>query len=282
MLEHLVLRPRAGIGNRMRAIASAKRLCARVGARFTLLWDWGDYRRLFDDEVEWLSSTEEIEWQAEGYRGIRHLRRREGGRPTNRRVPVASDPRILLQSCHVFAGDDEPPLRSEREVLDWLPRPAAAVRERVEEFRRTRFRGPTAGIHMRRGDNPQAILRSPDRAFWREADRRIRSGHDLFLATDGVETARGMEARYGSRLLRYDPRSPAAARWPRPIFDLEATIDDMVELWLLVACDVVIGSSGSSYSRIAVSLNGSADSTVIDVQRLRWLESIRRFLGRPA
>jgi hypothetical protein len=46
-------------------------------------------------------------------------------------------------------------------------------------------------------------------------------------------------------------------RWPRATFELEHLVDDMVDLWLLVACDFVVGTAFSSYSHLAILLNGS-------------------------
>jgi hypothetical protein len=106
VLEHLVLYTRAGLANRMRAIASAKRLGELTGARCTIVWDWGDYRALFDDDTDWLPYAPAMDWRREiivpGYHHIRHLRSFEGGSRENRRVPVTTHPRIAVISQFVF------------------------------------------------------------------------------------------------------------------------------------------------------------------------------------
>src|SRR5260221_1407769 len=53
------------------------------------------------------------------------------------------------------------------------------------------------------------------------------------------------------------PKNPKIAqRWPRE-FSLEEIIDDYVDLLLLASCNYVLGSKGSSYSRVAMALNRS-------------------------
>jgi hypothetical protein len=264
MLEHLVLYPRGGICNRLRAIASAKRLCAQTGALCTVLWDWGDYRALFDDDTEWLpyaaSSDLDQEKVFSGYHHVRHLLQDEGGARGNRRVSVTTYPRVVVTSGYVFYAAEEPPLRGrhyEEPVLPWFPKPHALVLEKVRAFRQAHFSPSTAGMHIRRTDHKPATFHCPDKAYFKEADRLIAAGRRVFLATDNVETVRTMKERYGDNLLSYPKSSALSQRWPRETWDRVDVIDDMVDLWLLASCDFVIGSTQSSYSRVGMLLNGS-------------------------
>src|SRR5215813_9249377 len=108
MLEHLVIYPRGGLCNKLRTIASAKRLAAKTEARCTIVWDWGDYRTLFEDETEWIPYAEPMDWQRNiiipGYHHIRHRLTREGGTKKNRRIPITTYPRIAVISGYVFGA----------------------------------------------------------------------------------------------------------------------------------------------------------------------------------
>jgi hypothetical protein len=206
MLRHLVIHPRGGLCNRLRAIASAKRLCSKTGARCTVVWDWGDYGALFDDGTEWLPYTDQMDWKQNlilpGYHHIRHLHPQEGGTLENRRVPVTTYPGIAVISWYVYGAAEEPVLNGyERDVIAWFPKPHPAILEKVNAFRRAHFPRQIAGMHVRRTDNQLAILRSPDKAYFKEADRLVGQGYCLFLATDNEETLRMMRERYGEKLI---------------------------------------------------------------------------------
>lgn len=275
MLEHLVIHPRGGLCNRLRAIASAKRLCAKTGARGTIVWDWGDYQALFDDDTEWIPYTEQMDWQQNviipGYHHIRHIHPQDGGTSENRRVPVTTHPHIAVISWYVFCAAEEPLLKgSEEGVFPWFPKPHPSILEKVSAFTEARFSSHTAGVHIRRTDHKRAILRSPDEAYFKEGDRLVDKGYHLFLATDNEETRRMMQQRYGRNLIHYPKASQMKQRWPRETSTTEDVIDDMVDLWLLAACEFIIGSATSSYSRVAILLNGSPCCKALDRPFLKW------------
>ncbi len=273
MLEHLVIYPRAGLCNRMRAIASAKRLCSRSGARCTIVWDWGDYHALFDDDTEWIPYSPPMNWTKNflipGYHHIRHLALREGGSRRSWRVPVTTYPRVALTSWFVFCAAEERLLRrytayEEQAVIPWLPKPSATILEKVELFKRAYFGSHMVGIHIRRTDNTGARLRSPDHSYFREGDRLVKTGHRLFLATDNQETLELLRQRYGEKLVYFPKSCSVKQRWPRSSSSAQEIIEDMVDLWLLSSCEFVIGSQGSSFSRVAILLNGSPRCKAID------------------
>jgi hypothetical protein len=263
MLEHLVLYPDGGICNRMRAIASAKRLCSQTGARCSIAWSWGDYGRVFDDNTDWMPFDLAYYTVRSGYHLIRHLFAREGGNRHNHRVPITTFPRIAVRSLYVFGAAEEPVIKLPQ-VWPWFPQPHSEVQQRVKAFRSSHLPAKVVGIHMRRTDNRRAILRSPDKAFLDEADLLIQEGFEIFLATDNVATLNMMRHRYGAKLHFRPKTSERTIRWPRRDFVLEDLLDDMIDLWLLAACDHVIGSAGSTYSEVAIALNGAARSRVVE------------------
>jgi hypothetical protein len=255
MLEHLIVYPLGGLCNKMRAIASAKRLCAQARARCTIAWEWGDYQDLFDDSADWFAYDPQRDTIPEGYFHIVHALRHHGGKADNRRVPTTGYSKIAVTTYFVFSAAEEPPFGCEEKIFSWLPKPHPIVLEKAKEFRNSYFTGKVAGIHMRRAD--ARFTKSPDEAFFEEADRALDDGFVLFLATDNAATLRLMHNRYGAKLLYRPKRSERVQRWPRRDMNPEDFIDDMIDLWLLAGCDYVVGCSDSSYSKLAMLLNGS-------------------------
>lgn len=49
-LEHLIVVPRGGLGNGLRAVGAARRLCALTGARLTIVWEFGNFDALIAPE----------------------------------------------------------------------------------------------------------------------------------------------------------------------------------------------------------------------------------------
>ena len=296
-LEHLVVHPRGGLCNRLRAIASAKRLSSLTGARCTIVWDWGDYRALFDDDTEWVPYAPPMEWKQDriipGHYHIRHLNPHEGGAPEYWRVPVTTHSRIAVTSLYVFCAAEEPLLHhrkgTEAKVLPWIPKPHPVIMDKIDAFHQAYIPPRTVGMHIRRTDNRRAIDRSPDKAYFREGDRLVERGYPIFLATDNQDTLRIMQRRYGGKLIHYPKTSAMEKRWPRKTSQFEDIVDDIVDLWLLVSCDSVIGSRYSSYSRVAILLNGSDECKVLDrpVAQSRaaaswiWHHYFRRRAGPP-
>lgn len=272
MLEHLVVYPRGGLCNRLRAIASAKRLCSQTGARCTIAWDWGDYRALFDDATDWIPYDAAMARNQNviipGYHHIRHRLSREGGTKRNHRVPVTAYPRVAVTSWYVFCAAEEPVLRGrklyEEHVMEWFPKPNPSILEKVNAFHDAFLPARTVGIHVRRTDNKSAIFRSSDKAYLREGDRLMDRGHHLFLATDNEETLAMMQKHYGDKLISYPKSSALKHRWPKKSFNIQDITEDLVDLWLLASCEFVTGSIESSYSRVAILLNGSPHCKAID------------------
>src|SRR5262245_209201 len=171
MLEHLVVVPRSGLCNRLRAIASAERIASRSGARCTIVWDWGEYDALFDDDTEWVPYAPPMDWERQqivpGYHHIRHLHPGEGGTYWNRRVPVTTYPGVVVGSGYPFyAAEERLPRDLLGAVMEWLPRPHPEITARVAAFQQAHLPPETVGVHIRRTDHKGAIDRSPDAAYF--------------------------------------------------------------------------------------------------------------------
>ena len=253
-LKHLALCPRGGLGNRLRAIASARRIGELFQVRCTVVWAWGNYDELFLPAAgtDWIPAlTSEMKrWPC-----VSHLLTRDGGNEQNRRVSLSLGENVVVCSHYPFNATEEPGFIDETQVQPWLPQPAEVIRAKVRDFKEAHLHN-AVGIHMRRADNKKAKRGTPEALYFAEAERALGLGYRIFLATDKEQTAALMKERYGDRLITYPKTSNLKRRWPRP-FRLVDTIDDIVDLHLLAACQFVIGSRYSSFSRLAALYNGS-------------------------
>lgn len=242
MLKHLIIKPRAGLANRLRTIASARRICARTGARCSLLWSWGDPRLLLA-----MDGIEEISHAPPGVRVTYHESQRGGPH----KVPIDGPEEILVDSCMVFFGDDEQKLH-ESKLAEWLPAPAAALRGRAAAIAES-WRQDVLGVHIRAPDND---MTGPTLdALWRQflPEIKVWPGR-IFLCSNDREIEE-RAARDLPRLIHQPKSAGESSRWPR-MRDQQANAEDMLDLLLLSACNHIVGSQWSSFGRIAAVYGG--------------------------
>lgn len=242
-----------------------------AGARCSVVWDWGDYGTLFEPDPALEVIGRLPDGIVRGYRSMRTLMNEEGGSPESRRIPLDGPTRILLESCHCFTALSDPEPMDEKALLAWLPRPSRAVSDQAAAFRAASFpAGPIVGPHLRRTDNKGAIMIAPDRLFVRAARSARRKSVAVFLAADNAETEARLRARIGGGVIAY-PKDPGVGpRWPKQ-FEPAQIAADYIDLLLLAGCDHVLGSWGSSYSSLAIALNGSPRSRRLTTRW--WLPS---------
>jgi len=269
VLEHLILIPRAGMCNRLRAIASARRLRARVGCRCTVIWDWGQFEHFFAPlpdvqvvnrpPIGAVESNVRMTLDVLLRRPVRYhkyqatrwdwLLQRDASRSVDLRQPV-----VELHSGAIFGGHDEPRLYFP-DIRAWLPELSPRLEAQVEEFRSRHLQG-AVGFHIRRTDHQLSIRTSPDELFFARAAELIAAGRRIFLATDNAVTERQMRERFGDSLVVYPKQTALAERWPRPFHPVSAD-EDLIDLFLLARCEFIVGCFGSSYTDFAIVLNGS-------------------------
>jgi len=260
-LEHLVLVPGGGWANRLRAIASARRLAGRERFRLTVVWDWGD-------PFEYFRATPAIEWAesvppaASSYEQRRHLFEAEGGNADNRVLELEGAAGVVLTSCYNFGARSEAHVTPRQLVAHFLEHPPS-VTDKVHRFKHLAFTGRVVGMHIRRTDNTRARAMSPDRLFHEEARHLVNAGARIFLGTDNVATETAFRQAFGRSIISYPKRHVRAERWPRRDYDPVDVFDDLVDLLLLASCDYVVGCAGSSFSEHAILLNGNPRSRTL-------------------
>ena len=259
--------PSGGLGNRMRAIASAVETCRDLTGKLEVVWfrDPELYAR-FTDLFLPLDFVREA--RAMDYLLYRRPRSRNLGIPQFFQkmafssriyapqiyylkqenfdfVEWARQENVYLHSYSVFAD-------LTTELMQKLFRPTDEIQKQIDE-RCSEFQGRTIGVQVRRTDNKLSIEGSPLELFY---DRIDADGADtIYLATDDDEVKKDMKNRYGGRVLY---SSQTADRQ-----SVTGMKDALVEMFILSRTAKIYGSKGSSFSEIA-SLLGATPLEVVE------------------
>ena len=251
-----------GLSNRLRVLLSGLALAEATGRRFQMLWPItpacaAPFADLFANG--WPVQTVD----ASAVAGLLYISGWFGHLPDLLTVEALAvtvgHPDWLIRPEH-YPGHDR--LMVHCRTLFAELEPIASIQEAVEQFRRNQFRPTMVGVHLRRGD---LLRQRPDVASntvqaFTAVDHFLDAFPDagIFLCTDDgaiiPHTGREMRregvletfrVRYGARVVWTDPRS-LDRRTPQAIQDA------LVDLWLLRATDLLVGTQGSSFSEMAV------------------------------
>jgi hypothetical protein len=251
---------RAGLSNRVRVLISGIAVAEVSSRAFRMIWPrnascGASFRDLFANDWP-VADVDKLDPALAAHQSARWSFRTAHG--------LLSDPRRdIVLGLNNWLVNPEPgalPVIRARciELLDELE-PRAILRDRITGFRADHFRPPVIGVHLRRGDflrlrpdvagNTQEALAALD-CFLAEAPHAR-----IFLCTDDgsrdqkQEHREGLrelfQARYGDRMIATSPRS-LDRRTP------EGVQDAVVDLWLLRATQMLVGTHGSSFSALAV------------------------------
>lgn len=131
-----------------------------------------------------------------------------------------------------------------------LFKPIVELQEKITNQLR-QFVEPTIGVHIRRTDNLNSIERSQDELFFTCMYKRLKKNSRtlFFLSSDDLKTQELFKKEFGNNLItRFDK-------------DLNrnnkiGAQDALVDLYVLAGTKEIIGSYGSSFSRVASLING--------------------------
>lgn len=157
-----------------------------------------------------------------------------------------------------------------KQVMETDMPPHREIADRVAAFRGERLQGPTVGVHVRYSDRRTrvgAIRRRLERLLAREHGLRV------FVATDNSDIRDEFERSYGAVSAPHWYAKPGFPLHKGPDRDpFEVGVEALVDLYLLVGCDHLIGDRASNFSKVALMLTDAPRSQVTDVQPLkhRW------------
>ncbi len=140
------------------------------------------------------------------------------------------------------------------------------IQARVDEFRAAQFRSPVVGVHLRMSDRrvrvPE-ILAQLDLLLAREPSLTV------FAATDNIEGKVLLEQRYPGLLMTdhwYGPAGSSQHNNPASPNRTGNGIEALVDLYLLAACEYLIGDTTSSFTRLAALLRSGPEEQFVDVR----------------
>jgi hypothetical protein len=276
----LYLRPLNGLCNRMRAIASAHALAARVQSRLVVFWDINAdvgtrYEEIFrpDDRFKIVNVSPRdslrdallflLYGELESVSGLptrwitrwffrNHIfgqvRPRDFSDCRLEQI-VRGAKRTLITSWWSFYGEAK---------LDFsifsLHQPQ---QQEVDDISRS-FTESIVGVHIRRADNANAIRYSPTHAFIAAMKDCVVADPDarFFLTTDCTDTEWQIKSIFRDRIItrrRKISRSSA-----------DGMRDAVVDLFLLSRTSRILGSYYSTFSETAASIGGIQWVTVTD------------------
>lgn len=277
----MLVRPHAGLCNRLRTLTSSLILARELDMQLRLHWVPGDgcwclFGDLFENhpEIECTSFAgsalpprlgKEIDWLA------RQLPKKLHGAALAARHDVAKPYRILTRT-DIEAGDyvlDPTAMNGHslilfRNVMPFRPKGWTTERyeEAVSEFLRSLKPTPaiqeklfdlphgTIGVHARRGDHQRSSAISTDHHFLRAIETRLneRPQARLYVASDDLSFVETIRRRYPERILDRGAIN-------RSRHDHIGMQDALADLIMLSRCAEILGSAISSYSEYAAAFH---------------------------
>lgn len=157
--------------------------------------------------------------------------------------------------------DDDWVFLEEQSILRSLE-PVEPVRERAGQLLASNR--PFVGIHIRTCDMVGLhILKNPEGTITRAhevyakgphehikaAREAINKGYNIFVCSDDVECEKAVEKAFPGRVYR----QVKGTEWRTTVGGM---IEALVDLYALAKCELILGTKGSQFSRIAASIGG--------------------------
>lgn len=270
----LILKPRAGLGNRMRAIASFIHLKNELNAELFVIWEPdktlnAHYKDLFETNPHFtlLDSYSEYKILITRYRltGREFFLIGPLVRLYNNFVKKIIKVDYLIFDLDIKKGYDHVKSVCKNHQTVFI-NTGGSISEDTEGLRtfvpttriRTiindnlkRFSENMIGIHIRRTDHKRSIENSPRILFEQKIEHYLNRHHHnvyFFLATDDPEIERFLQKKYGNNVVTYSKTFGRDSS--------KGIIDAVVDLYLLSKTSKIYGSFWSSYSVIAAKLSG--------------------------
>ncbi|WP_223651774.1 hypothetical protein [Hymenobacter psoromatis] len=263
----LYFEPTFGLANRLRAMASVLKLSQNLNKKLVIIWVNNfelncPFQELFQplpgvlfrDKPYLWQFTKNSEQNNFGYRFVVYainkllgfdfctkelnndfFYRKDGGGIDD---VVKKYKNIYVQTCSDFLNDDR--------FLQQF-KPVAELQTQIEQ-RSADFSNYTVGLHIRRTDHKDAIMKSSLELFIQHIDAELvlRPNTLFYLSTDEPETEVRLKELYGDKLLLFPKNFSRNS--------IQGIKDAVVDLFCLSRTQKIIGSYNSSFSDIAARL----------------------------
>ncbi len=259
----IIIRPQAGLGNRLRALDSAVALANELNESLKIRWIKNidlncSLKELFEfpDNFLYSESSSKI---------------RDNGRLEKLLLPFSKLlKKILHPNMKFYSNLDIARMKKEPEFINniscsknmWIQtevsflknanpfyylKPTQKIENIISGITKD-YSSNTIGIHIRRSDNTVARQKSPTELFIKEIENILKDDDQskFFLATDSLDEEAELKNHFGSSIITYKKRS-----YNRNTY--EAIEDALVDLLCLSRTRMILGSYYSSFSEIAAS-----------------------------
>jgi len=270
MKNRIIVKPAAGLANRLRVIESGLSLARSLDQPLRVVWVTdsemvANYEDLFEpadlfevchrDEYRYVRSSFSLRgWKKAASRLINRFYGIDLAFSDLDITPLIESNQIdLAESCrnkNVYF------LTCKRFYLfsynySWL-RPLPEIQQRVDDFRRRIGNHRCVGLHIRRTDSVKSIELSPDSLFEEAIELELERDPAtvFFLATDDSTTQERIVEKYAATRIMVQ----------RKLFgrdSVEATQDALVDLLSLASCQKLYRSYWSAFSDTAAILSGA-------------------------
>ena len=276
-MKTLTLLPLAGLCNRMRAIASAKRLIKYTGHKLRIIWVHDDglsahFKDLFekDDNCDYIELKRiKPNLLTKLYIGLN---------TGNSKIPLVNkihkckfsktyqnvgydafnikDIEKISLLDNIFISSHSPFFQSEKNSYSCFI-PTTTIRNKVLALSKN-FNSSTYGLHIRRSDNEHSISNSPLSAFIKIIRHHLKNepAAIFFLASDCKEVKEELILLFPEKIV-YQEIQPTRS-------SLIGMHDAMIDLYLLSRCTLLYGSYWSSFSETAAAIGDIEYVTVTD------------------
>lgn len=266
----IILEPCAGLGNRFQAIASAYYLTKEIDGDLIIIWKKEcacgiSSKRLF--QLEKGINVLQINAMGLKYNTLSYifgvLLRKIFKMRVDELIECESINNLYLygkeEGIRAFCENKAIYIKSTNQFYDYSPAlphgiysfisPVPHIKKRVESIMGPFANKRIVGIHIRRTDNLEAINYSTDRAFFSCMLSEIKKDPKVmfYLASDDENVITKYIKMFSNRIIVMENKN-----LDRAIQD--GILDAYVELLCLSRCEKIIGSYGSSYSKLAAQI----------------------------
>lgn len=259
----ITISPLGGLANRMRAILSARALAADADVPLRVLWNTSSElgcapQWLFNTrtwEFDWRTTSPIAHhwlWKPAGKANLflpalwQPLRFRHRLNGTGAASSLIDDAR---QGMYITSGQTFYPYQPSDAQRIFSPTPAIAamVEQKLEPMASHR----KVGVHIRRTDNTESILNSPDSLFTSLIRKELESDSDtmIYLATDSEATKQKLLGEFGNKIITSPHQACRSSR--------QGMMEAWAEMLTLSRMDIIIGSFYSSFSEMAAQIGST-------------------------
>lgn len=263
----ITISPMGGLANRMRAILSARALAKDAGAQLRVLWNvshelgcephWLFHTKNWD--FDWRTTTANTHhwlWKPAGKSNLfipavwqrlkftQHIHDRT--HLLNKSISTQQLLTAAQTNLYITSGLEFYPYNHADTAKIFAP--TEQIEVMVEEKLEQMLDCKKIGIHIRRTDNQQSILHSPDRLFSDMMRQQIQCNRNamFYLATDSSEVKQKLTHEFAARIVTSPDDACRSSR--------HGIMEAWAEMLALSHMDLIIGSYYSSFSEMAAQI----------------------------